>query len=310
MQLDYGAIIQAGMNSVPDLRAQRIEDALLKQQNTVFQQQQEVRAAQIEAARQAQAKEGEFRSLFDNAMMRGDARSALALRNRFPELAKKYEEVFNALDEDQKRGDITQMGSIYARAQAGDFTGAASIIRGRIDADRAAGQDTADDEQILAGLESEDPIQRNAAMGTVAFVLASVQPKEFAATYGQLSKPDAKTTLEREYEFNVRTYGKAYADQVVASKNTDRIAVNPGGSVFEAGPQMPATQGGGDPSGSGAGMEMGSFWSFFDLEGPQGVAERTKASPVRVRSQQDVAALPKGAHFIDPRDGVTVRVKP
>ena len=111
-------------------------------------------------------------------------------------------------------------------------------------------------------------------------------------------------------EFNVRTYGKAYADQVVASKNTDRIAVNPGGSVFEAGPQMPATQGGGDPSGSGAGMEMGSFWSFFDLEGPQGVAERTKASPVRVRSQQDVAALPKGAHFIDPRDGVTVRVKP
>ena len=46
MQLDYASILQGGKNLVPDLRQELIQDALVKQNNITFQQQQEDRRAQ------------------------------------------------------------------------------------------------------------------------------------------------------------------------------------------------------------------------------------------------------------------------
>ena len=218
-------------------------------------------------------------------------------------------DAFDALDENERRTNLTQMGTIFARAQAGDLPGAIAVVRQRVEADRAAGQDTTEDEQILAGLESADPVQQRAAIGTVGIMLAAVEPDKFGETYGKLNPSENKTTLEREYEFNVRTFGKDYADQVVASKNTDRIAVQPGGSVFEAGPQLPTAQGGGDPVSSGGGAPAGApsltveqFRANVDAIGPERASRLTTNNgiPVVVRSVQEANSLPPGTLYATP----------
>jgi hypothetical protein len=191
-------------------------------------------------------------------MATGDPRKIMNLRLRFPEFTKGMKDAFDAMDEDQRRRDLTQIGTIYARAQAGDTTGAAGVLRNRIEADKAAGEADPQDEAILAELESGDPTRVRAAVATIGIQLSAVEPDKFSETYGRLNPTEATPATMREYDARVAKFGKAAADNWLRTQDTKTVAVNPGGTVFQLGgdtvPQggMPATQGGGDPSGSGA----------------------------------------------------------
>jgi hypothetical protein len=314
------AMVAGGMALVPNLREQLVQDALMKQREQEFQWQREDRAAQAAAAEKAAQQQAAFQQDLEDALLSGDPRKIMALRFRHPEFAKGMKDAFDALDEDTRRTNLTQIGTIFARANAGDAKGAADVLRQRIEDDRKVGMADPQDEAILAELESGDPQRVRAASATIGIQLAAVEPDKFSETYGKLNPSEAKPGIQREVEY-YRSIGRNdLADQLLVN-NADPLVqvsgpygvdVRPRSQVLGAAPQgsVPAAQGGGDPSGSGAGMETGSFWSYFDLDGPEGAVARTKTQPVRVRTQQDVAALPRGARFIDPRDGVTVREKP
>lgn len=309
MQLDYGSILQGGMSLVPNLRDQLVQDALLKQRDTLFRQQQEDRAAQQAAAELAAVKEQEFQAALDEAMMTGDPRAIQRLRFRFPEFTKGMKDAFDALDEDVRRTNLTQVGSIYANLSAGNTGRAVELLRQRIEADRAAGQVDPQDEAILAELESGDPMRVNAAKATVGIILAAIEPDKFGETYGKLNPTEATPATIREYEARVARFGKAAADAWLATQDTKLVPVNPGGSVFEFGGntvpqqgQQPATQGGGDPSGSGAGLTVDQFRANAEVLGPQRAAAMTARNgiPVRVRSVQEANALPPGTLYETP----------
>lgn len=301
-------IVRGAMNLVPDLRSQLIEDALFKQQQTAFQQQQEDRAAAMAAAQEQQRRGAEFQAALDEAMMSGDPRAIQRLRLRFPEFAKPYKEAFDAMDADARRADLTQIGSIYARVNAGDPKGAANILRQRIEADRAAGQADPQDEAILAELESGDPMRVNVAKGAIGIMLAAVEPDKFGETYGKLNPTEATPATIREYDARVAKFGKAAADNWLATQDTKLVPVQPGGTVFEFGG---GTTGGGDPVSSGGGAPVSSgapslsvdqFRANAEVLGPDKAARMTARNgiPVAVRSVQEANSLPPGTLYVTP----------
>ena len=116
------------------------------------------------------------------------------------------------------------------------------------------------DEQILAGLESGDPMQQRSALATAGIMLAAVQPDKFNEVYKAANPTEATPATIREYNARVAQFGKAAADAWLRTQDMKLVPVTQGGTVFQVGgdtvPQgnAPAMQGGGDPSGSGAGL--------------------------------------------------------
>jgi hypothetical protein len=323
-QFNDGAIIQAGMGIVPNLREQLMEDALMRQRNEAFQWEREDRAAAQAAAIQNQQRMAAFEADLAEAMRSGNTRAITALRLRYPEIAKQMKDGFDALDADQRQATLTQVGSIFANLESGNVPRAIDILRQRIEADRAAGMPDPQDEAILAELESGDPARVTAAKATVGIMLASVNPDKFDAVYGKVNPAEAKTPREREYEFLVRTYGKAYADQVMATQDTKTMPLVPGGRIGEFGPDPSLmgggqAQGGGDPtSGVGAGspgaaperpaLTGDQFKANLEVLGPQRSINMLTRSGlrVRVRSPQEARSLPSGTPILlpDGREGV------
>src|SRR5690606_442506 len=109
------------------------------------------------------------------------------------------------------------------------------------------------DEAVLAGLESDDPIQRNAAVATIGIQLAALTGDKFAETYGKLNPSENKTAVQREYDWRVNQFGLDAANRWLATQDESLVAVEPGGSVYRksdfiggmnAGARMAPTMGG------------------------------------------------------------------
>lgn len=340
MQLDYASILQGGQNLVPNLRDQLMQDALMKMREQEFQAVQQQRQAQAQAAQQQAEQEAAFQRDLEDAMLTGDPRKILALRMRYPDMAKNMKEAFDSLDEEERRRNLTQIGTIYARGQAGDFTGAASILRQRIEADRQAGAADPQDEAMLEELESGIPSRQKSALAAVGIQLAAIEPDKFGETYAKLNPAERVDPTQREYDWRVATFGKAAADAWLQTQDTKVVAVQPGGRLEQYGPdaslygggfggsivatpeqqavsermrQMfpnapefgPETRRGGDPSGLGVGVSisMEQFAQNVDIFGsPQAAAGMTQRNnqPVRVRSIQEAQRLPSGTLILTP----------
>lgn len=310
MQLDYASILQSGQNLVPNLRDQLVQDAVMKMREAEFNAVQQQREAQAQAAQQQAEQGAAFQRDLEDAMLTGDPRKILALRMRYPDLAKGMKEAFDSLDEEERRRNLTQIGTIYARGQAGDFTGAASILRQRIEADRQAGAADPQDEAMLEELESGIPSRQKAALAAVGIQLAAIEPDKFGETYAKLNPAERVDPTQREYDWRVSQFGRAAADAWLQTQDTKLIPVTQGGTVFQIGgdtvPQQgsaPAMQGGGDPSGSGAvGLTPEQFRANAEVLGPQRAAAMTARNgiPVRVRSVQEAERLPPGTLYETP----------
>lgn len=309
MQLDYASILQGGQNLVPNLRDQLVQDSLMKMREQEFQAVQQQRQAQAQAAEQAQAEEAAFQTALDDLMTAPTPQKALQLRARFPALAKQYSDVFNSLDEETRRRNLTQIDTIHRRLMSDDVPGAIEALRARVEADRAAGMPDDQDNEILAALESGDPRQINLAKGMTMSTLAMIAPKEYTENYARLNPTEATTTVQREYDWRVSQFGKPAADAWLQTQDTKLIPVTQGGTVFQVGgdtvPQggAPAMQGGGDPSGSGAaGLTPEQFRANAEVLGPARAAAMTARNgiPVRVRSVQEAERLPPGTLYETP----------
>jgi len=206
------------------------------------------------------------------------------------------------------------------------------ILSARVEADKAAGEDTSEEEDAIRMLSSEDPMQRQAAISTLHMLTYNSDPDGYKALF----PADAKSGWKKEYDDRVATFGKAAADQWAATQDEKFIPVQAGGSVFRATDLMPPqTAEGGDPSTGKGGVPapaLGSnglpatltpqqYQAIVNVKGKaatdaylsqNGIAVEniarggTAQQPVRVRSVQEARKLPSGTEFITP-DGRTMR---
>lgn len=259
MQLDYANIMRAGQQLVPNLREQLVQDRQLDQRDRVTDMQVRAYEAQAAKAERAAQREQQFQRDYEGVLDRGgDPGEIQQLMVRYPELGKTLKPMWESMDERQRARETTQVGTIFTRARGGNFEGAAELLAERIAADKAAGQDTALDEQILEGLRSPDPAARNSAIGDLGVLLASATGDKFGEMYGRLNPDATPPAVQREYDWRAQEFGKAAADQWLATQDTSLVTVEPGGSVFNksdfvSGGSAPQPEGG-DPSGSPGGL--------------------------------------------------------
>lgn len=241
-ELDYASIMKAGQGLVPDLRAQMME-------NQQFKLQQQQQQLALSEQQRAIAEQAAFKQDLAHATQTGDPRQIAALMAKYPKFAAALKPGWDAMRDQGRQTALTTMGSIYARAKAGDRTGAAAILEKRINADKAAGNDVGEDEQILAALRSNDPQQHQVAIATIGTSIAAADPDKFAETYGKLFPTDAQTQFQKEYEYRVGKFGQAAADQWKAVEDEKFIPVD-GVGVYRASDLMPK---GGDQTSTVAG---------------------------------------------------------
>lgn len=251
MPLDFASILSAKL--APDY-----EDQMLARQQASAQTQQadtQRQAMQFklaEAQREQQEKASAQADLHE-VLLRPSPAKITAFHFKHPAYAAEAKAGFDMLDADHKTSELTQMGSIFYRAQAGDHAGAAKLLRTRIDADKAAGQDTEEDEALLAGLESDDPRERNLATGHIGIVTAAADPDKFAKMF-PASKVEP-TDLEKKYREIQARRGTEYADQWYSEQTQDVVVGQPGAPVYRKSDIIGGSgfkQGGGDPASTAA----------------------------------------------------------
>lgn len=268
--LDFASILSAKL--MPDYQEQMLARQQADAQTQQADNQRQLIALKVaEEQRKAQA-QAAFEAERDQVLLKPDPHSLAMLALKYPDQFKGAKDGFDMLDADRKTNDLTQMGAVYSRAKEGDYAGAAASLRTRIDADKAAGQDVTEDEHIATALESGDPIQQRAALGTIGMHIAAIAPKEFAETYGKLNGGgENASAFAKEYNDRVGLFGKAAADAWAEQQDTKLVPVQAGGKVFSYGGGTTGTAGygdgtpsggpsqpkGGDPASSGSGAIYG-----------------------------------------------------
>lgn len=180
--VDFTSGLLAGQRLVTDYQLQQT-------QNLLGQMQARQAGAQMDADARAQAQEDAFQNDLDHVLAGSpDPNAYRRLMLRYPKFATQLKAQADAMDASQRQTDFTQAAEIYSAARNGKFDLAAAQLQRRIDADRAAGQDTSQDEAILLGLKSEDPVERNAAINMIGFHVSSFNPQQFGNDIGQLAE--------------------------------------------------------------------------------------------------------------------------
>ena len=255
--LNYGAILQAGQSLVPDMRQQAMQDEAFAMQRDEHAMRREMLAQRQAEMQRAQERQAQFQPAFEQALMSENPRDMMMLMARYPEFRDQVKPIWEDMDDRQKRSNLTAMGSVASRALAGDMAGAADMLETRVQADRAAGVADPADEALLASLRSDDPVEQQIARNSMIAEIAMLPDGD---KFLKAIMPEGEaTTTEREYNWRRQQFGQSAADQWLATEDTSLVTVEPGGSVynkrdFAPGVTPPAAQGGGDPSGSRAGI--------------------------------------------------------
>lgn len=253
---NFAAILQAGQGLVPNYADQAFRDAQVR-----LAQQQEQRLTQAsildqEKRRRENERENEFRSAVEQVMLDPTPDAIARMAVRFPEKAEELKKGYELMDQGARAKDQTQIGEVFAAAQAGNYKLAADTLRKRVEADKAAGQEDPSDIAILAALDSGDPIQQRAATGQIGTLLAfTAGPEKFSAAYKDL-QGDKQSPFIIEYNDRVAQFGKDAADRWAAVQDTKLIPVNEGGRVYNAADFL--TGGGGQASGVSGGVNPSS----------------------------------------------------
>lgn len=251
--LDYASIMRGGQALVPNMREQMMQRELLDlQRGQAEVQQQGAALKQAETLREIQRQEAFQRDL-DAALLDGSPQAIQRLMLRYPELASDIKPAWEAMDERQRQTDLTQIGTIFARANAGDIGGAAAALRERIQADREAGVADPQDEAILAGLESDNPIEQRAAVASIGIMLASLNPDKFGEVYGKINPAESQTQTERLVEFYRREGRPDLAEQVMLNEATDIVVGEPGAPIMTKEQALALARGGGGVPTTGGG---------------------------------------------------------
>ena len=147
--------------------------------------------AQAMQAAQEQARAQQFQQALATHLGDGSAQSTARLMTQFPEFAKQLGDAHALEKADIQEADTLQLNGIYSRASNGDWAGAAANAKRRLDAEKAAGNDTTDEQDLYDALTSNDPVLQKRALGIVGMDLAArVGLEKFASVYGGVTTAD------------------------------------------------------------------------------------------------------------------------
>lgn len=217
--IDQSAILRGGAALIPDLQAQ-----LAQQQQLDMQRQQLGLQAAKYQAEQAQLGRELAEEQAYNADMQ--ALSALpinqqdqaisALMRKYPKRADAIKKAWDTQDEAAKNANFRSASEMWFLLKNGATDKAAAILRKRVEADRAAGQDVSDDEEVLADLESGDEERVKAAYQKFSYLMqAAAGPDKFASIAGVV---DPQTEFERQYEYIKQNFGEEAANNFARNK--------------------------------------------------------------------------------------------
>ncbi|MEW9855930.1 D-Ala-D-Ala carboxypeptidase family metallohydrolase [Novosphingobium sp. M1R2S20] len=260
MPVDFASVIRAGQSLVPDIREQMMLDDQRKLQ-------QQAQALKLQQAQQAQAREGVFRQRVSEAINSNDPRAISRLMIEFPEFADQIKPGWEAMRDDERRINLTQTGSAYARAQAGDYKGAAAVLQKRYQADLQAGSADETTKELIDALNSDDPMMQQQAVGTLGMLIAADNPEKFAETYRAVNPTENKTNLQRQYDWLKQTKGQDYADRWLAVESDKFVPVD-GVGIFRGSDLIGAP---GPISGFGGGT--------YDMQGRQVTPDQRGGDP-------------------------------
>lgn len=262
--VDQGAILRSGAALIPDLQAQ-----LAQQQQLDMQRQQlglqaaKYQSEQAQIGRELaedQAYAADVQAL-SALPMEQQPQAVAALMRKYPKRAEALKKSWDSQDEAAKDANFRSASEMWFLLKNGATDKAAAILRKRVEADRAAGQDVSDDEEVLADLESGDPERVKAAFQNFSYLMqAAAGPDKFASIAGA---QDDRNPLERDLDVLEKRYGKVAADRFAESQYDPIITVPlPGGRTY-VGPRsglggISQPQEGGEPSGGGSGTDRGT----------------------------------------------------
>lgn len=222
--VDQGAILRSGAALIPDLQQQ-----LLQQQQLEIGRQQ---ANTASLGLQQRLMEDQREQATANAYAADVARigalpqaqqpqAIIALMQKYPKQSEALKRSWDAQDDAVKSADFKAAAEVYSFVQNGAPEKAAALLRKRIEADKAAGLDTADDEDIAIALESGDPAKIQQAASQIGWQLSTAAgPDKFASTYGALD--GKKTEFEKQWDFIRGKYG-ARAANTYAQNRIDPV---------------------------------------------------------------------------------------
>lgn len=176
------------------------------------------------------------------ALASGDPRAISALIARYPQYKDALKANWDQMDQLQQRSEMRQAAGIWSALNAGNTDAAIAQLESRINADRQAGQDTADDEEQLALLKSGDPKAVNSVKGRLSLFMASVVPDKFASVVEQLG---TGTEGGRKGQIVGRAIGH-YDENgqfVVDYRDPEAFTLNEGQTRFQGGGGVPPSGG-------------------------------------------------------------------
>jgi hypothetical protein len=245
---DYGGLIQAGQNLVPDVSRQLATTAALSAQAQEMQ-------ANAQVATQKAIRAHQFQQAFSASD--GSPKAIAHLMMQFPEAAEQLKMGLDAQDKAQRDADFKTSAEIYSAASSGNWDLAGKLAQSRYDAEKAAGNATPGYEAAKSAMDAAvagDPDQRKAVLTFLGSHLAAVAgPEQFSSVYGALNKDKGYTLGQGETRFN--DDNKPVAS--VAAK-PDFLVVPEGGKAIPLNPAAVAAgqggiTGGGGPASSPAG---------------------------------------------------------
>lgn len=338
MPVDYAAALLGGQAVVPDYQA--VEQARQQRQinaQLIAARRQQMEQAAVEAQRNME-REAAWGREIETVSANPTPEAVASLMLRYPDRREAITAAFDRMGTTRRTAEVRQLGAVFSMLNSGDTEGAVNILRQRIEADAAAGQDVADDQEVLAALQSDDPQARGRATAMIGATLAALEPDNFSQAYVRLNPNERTqpTTFQREYEWVLQTFGPQAAADFRANR-TDRTATDAQGNVVllpSADLLGPERDGGTPPRGEPLGgvpgilqrasesrrMSRAEYDEAARQLGPNGRqamdgwlttngvrVEAGGDGPVRVRSVEEARRLPPGTEFQTP-DGRTLRV--
>lgn len=178
---DYGALLRSGAAAVSDYASQQAEQQMIALRRAQAQ-------AQLAEVSQKLQQRKAFGEDVTSVLADPNPKNISALILKHPEYADQIKGAWDLRDKAAKQSDLTQLGEIYSAAQAGKWDVAAKAARARFEADKAAGQVDPTEEHVVSALESQDPAERNAALGMIGVqVAAATGAEHFGTVYGSLT---------------------------------------------------------------------------------------------------------------------------
>lgn len=170
-----------GLANLPHPFEDQQEVERARQQNQAGQQQLALGALKLGAIQQQQQQAQQYQTDVTNALKTHDFAGLYA---KYPDQQKELQAAHDALDEPTKRATERDLFAVSSYIKNGAVDSAKSLLQKRIDADKAAGQDASDDQQMLDALNNGDPAHVKAAADMALYAILPEDKR------GEFFKPD------------------------------------------------------------------------------------------------------------------------